>query len=118
MSRRQAMLEKSCPYQRHGNGQPWPKAVRPLTGEDARRRTSSYVLFLVPSLALMSQTIREWTIDTETPLRAFAVCSDAHVGKRRRDWSDIAEVDLHDLDYSATTNAANHRHQHGGARDF
>lgn len=32
------------------------------------------VLFLVPSLALMSQTIREWTIDTATPLRAFAVC--------------------------------------------
>ncbi|MDB5578834.1 MAG: damage-inducible protein [Bradyrhizobium sp.] len=65
-----------------------------------------FVLFLVPSLALMSQTIREWTIDTETPLRAFAVCSDVQVGKHRRDLSDIAEVDAHDLDYPATTNAA------------
>lgn len=65
-----------------------------------------FVLFLVPSLALMSQTIREWTIDTETPLRAFAVCSDVQVGKHRRDQSDIAEVDAHDLDYPATTNAA------------
>ncbi len=36
---------------------------------------------MVPSLALMSQTVREWTNDTETPIRAFAVCSDAHVGK-------------------------------------
>ncbi|MDR6853615.1 putative helicase [Sphingomonas sp. BE123] len=64
------------------------------------------VLVLVPSLALMSQTIREWTIDSGTPLRSYAVCSDAQVGKRRRDADDVAEVDLHDLDYPATTNAA------------
>lgn len=63
------------------------------------------VLFLVPSLALMSQTIREWTIDTGTPLRAFAVCSDVQVGKRRRSDSDVAEIEAHDLDYPATTDA-------------
>lgn len=62
-------------------------------------------LVLVPSLALMSQTIREWTIDSTTPLRSFAVCSDAAVGKRRKDKEDIAEIELHDLDYPATTNA-------------
>lgn len=64
------------------------------------------VLVLVPSLALMSQTIREWTIDSQTPLRSYAVCSDSQVGKRKRDADDVAEVDLHDLDYPATTNAA------------
>jgi predicted helicase len=64
------------------------------------------VLILVPSLALMSQTIREWTIDSATPLRSFAVCSDAAVGKRRKDSDDLAEIELHDLDYPATTNAA------------
>ncbi len=64
------------------------------------------VLFLVPSLALMSQTIREWTIDAATPLRAFAVCSDVQVGKRRKSTSDVAEIETHDLDYPATTNAA------------
>lgn len=64
------------------------------------------VLVLVPSLALMSQTIREWTIDSTTPLRSYAVCSDTQVGKRTRDADDVAEVDLHDLDYPATTNAA------------
>jgi predicted helicase len=63
------------------------------------------VLVLVPSLALMSQTIREWTLDSGTPLRSFAVCSDAQVGKRRRNADDVAEVDVHDLDYPATTNA-------------
>ena len=64
------------------------------------------VLFLVPSLALMSQTVREWTIDTATPMRAFAVCSDVQVGKRRKSDSDIAEIEVHDLDYPATTNPA------------
>lgn len=64
------------------------------------------VLFLVPSLSLMSQTIREWTIDSTTPLASFAVCSDAQVGKRRRSNDDVAEVEAHDLDYPATTNAA------------
>jgi predicted helicase len=64
------------------------------------------VLFLVPSLALMSQTIREWTIDTGTPLRAFAVCSDVQVGKRRRSDFDVVEIEMHDLDYPATTDAA------------
>ena len=37
------------------------------------------VLVLVPSLALMSQTIREWTIDAGVPLRSYAVCSDSQV---------------------------------------
>lgn len=64
------------------------------------------VLFLVPSLSLMSQTIREWTIDSVTPLASFAVCSDVQVGKRRRDSDDVAEIETHDLDYPATTNAA------------
>lgn len=68
--------------------------------------TGKTVLFLVPSLALMSQTIREWTIDAALPLRAFAVCSDVQVGKRRRSNSDVAEIETHDLDYPATTDAA------------
>jgi predicted helicase len=64
------------------------------------------VLFLVPSLALMSQTVREWTADTETPLRSFAVCSDTQVGKRRQSNDDIAEIDVLDLAFPATTSAA------------
>lgn len=65
------------------------------------------VLVLLPSLALVNQTIREWTIDSQTPLRSYAVCSDAQVGRRKRGGADdVAEVELHDLDYPATTNAA------------
>ncbi|WP_396584142.1 DEAD/DEAH box helicase [Bartonella grahamii] len=63
------------------------------------------VLFLVPSLSLMSQTIREWTADTEIPLRSFAVCSDTQVGKRRKAQDDAAELDVSDLALPATTDS-------------
>ncbi|WP_144755585.1 DEAD/DEAH box helicase [Bartonella saheliensis] len=64
-----------------------------------------HVLFLVPSLALMSQTIREWTLDTEVPLRSFAVCSDRQIGKRRKAQEDDSELSASDLALPATTNA-------------
>ncbi len=64
------------------------------------------VLFVVPSLALIAQTVREWTKDTETELRSFAVCSDAHVGKRRKDTDDVAEIEVHELEFPATTQPA------------
>lgn len=65
-----------------------------------------WVLFLMPSLSLMSQSIREWTIDSETPLRARAVCSDTEVGRRQGSKDDMAEFEAQDLDTPATTNAA------------
>ncbi len=64
------------------------------------------VLFLVPSLALMAQTVREWTSDASIGLRSFAVCSDAQVGKRRQFKDDVAEIDILDLAFPATTDAA------------
>ncbi|MFV1877929.1 DEAD/DEAH box helicase [Nioella sp.] len=63
------------------------------------------VLFLVPSLALMAQTVREWTTDTTTPMRSFAVCSDTQVGKRRAGKDDVAEISSLDLAFPATTDA-------------
>lgn len=62
------------------------------------------VLYLVPSLALMSQTVTEWTADTETPLTSVAVCSDIQVGKRKAS-DDIADLEIHDLAFPATTDA-------------
>ncbi|MBP0483623.1 DEAD/DEAH box helicase family protein [Sagittula sp. M10.9X] len=45
------------------------KIAEDLIGKGGR------VLFMVPSLALMSQTVREWTNDTDTPLSAGARAS-------------------------------------------
>ena len=64
------------------------------------------VLFLVPSLALIAQAVREWTNDTDIELRSFAVCSDVQVGKRRKNANDIAEISAHELAFPATTDAS------------
>ncbi len=56
------------------------------------------ILFLAPSISLVSQTLREWTAHSETPFHAFAVCSDSQVGK------DHEDMRTHDLAYPATTN--------------
>lgn len=63
------------------------------------------VLFLVPSLSLMSQTIREWAIDSTIAIRAFAVCSDVQVGVRRASQDDLADINATDLEIPATTRA-------------
>ena len=64
-----------------------------------------HVLCLMPSLALMAQTVREWCADAELPLTAFAVCSDAQVGRRRKNQNDVAEIEVTDLALPATTDA-------------
>ena len=62
------------------------------------------VLFMVPSLALMSQTVTEWKNDCETDFTAFSACSDVQVGKRRD--ADSLDLNIHDLAFPATTDAA------------
>ena len=63
------------------------------------------VLFLVPSLSLLSQTLTEWTQESTTPLHSFAVCSDSDVGKKRKAEDDAVQVFTHELRYPATTKA-------------
>lgn len=69
------------------------KVAETLAGSGKR------VLFLVPSLSLLSQTLTEWTQESETPLQSFAVCSGSDVGKRRNE--DAVATLIHELQYSA-----------------
>jgi len=61
------------------------------------------VLFLVPSLNLLSQTLTEWTQESSVPLHSYAVCSDSEVGKKRGKNDDDFELLAHELQYPATT---------------
>ena len=64
------------------------------------------VLFLVPSLSLLSQTLTEWTQESDISLHSFAVCSDSDVGKKRgRKEDDAVQTLAHELRYPATTDA-------------
>lgn len=60
------------------------------------------VLFLAPSLHLVSQTLTEWMQQSSVKLSCFAVCSDSEVGKKR---DELGRVES-ELDYPATTNGA------------
>lgn len=73
------------------------KIAEKLTGKGKR------VLFLVPSLNLLSQTLTEWTQESDTPLHSFAVCSDSDVGKKRKKDDDTVQTFTHELRYPATT---------------
>lgn len=65
-----------------------------------------FVLFLVPSLSLLSQTLTEWSQESETPLHSFAVCSDSDVGKKRSKDEDKVQTFTHELGYPSTTDPA------------
>lgn len=56
-------------------------------------------LFLVPSISLLSQSLKEWSSEAEKPLRLFAVCSDPRVGKRTKS----EDIGAYDLAYPAST---------------
>ena len=67
------------------------------------------VLFLVPSISLLSQSLTEWSIEADLPLRTFAVCSDAKVGKPAVQslFQDPSEdIPVVDLALPATTDPA------------
>ena len=62
------------------------------------------IMFLVPSLSLLSQTLSDWKQQCKFDINAFAVCSDTTTGK-----SDLENEDnlfaQSELRYPATTNA-------------
>lgn len=61
------------------------------------------VLFLVPSIALLSQAMREWTRETEVDLVAFGVCSDPKVSKAAAAANPAEDISSVDLPLPATT---------------
>jgi predicted helicase len=82
------------------------KTFTSLKIAEAQAGAGKRVLFLVPSLSLLSQTLTEWTQESATPLHSFAVCSDTDVGKKRaKADDDIVQTLTHELRYPATTDA-------------
>ncbi|WP_372407530.1 DEAD/DEAH box helicase [Streptomyces luteireticuli] len=83
------------------------KIVERLQQERAERGAGEHtrVLFLVPSIALLSQTLREWTAEVQVPMNSFAVCSDTKVSKQAAA-SDLQDMSTHDLAFPATTSPA------------
>ena len=65
---------------------------------------SARVLFLVPSLSLLQQTLRDWTAESGDGIKSFAVCSDTRIGEVKRG-DEITDIATNDLVIPATTTA-------------
>lgn len=61
------------------------------------------VLFLVPSIALLGQTLEEWTANASQPINAVCICSDPEVSKRKEKNEDIDSFSIVDLALPAST---------------
>ena len=66
------------------------------------------VLFLVPSIALLGQTLREWCAEAEKPIYPICICSDPAVTKK----TDSDDMSVVDLALPASTNVPNIIHQY------
>ena len=72
------------------------KIMEQMTTQD------SFVLFLVPSIALLGQTLNAWMADKTDDMRAVCVCSDAKVTREMKD-ADDEDASVVDLAVPATT---------------
>lgn len=61
------------------------------------------VLYLVPSIQLLSQTLRGWNADINCDMDSIAVCSDRKVTKERIG-TEIEDIATADIGFPATTN--------------
>jgi len=73
-----------------------------------------FVLFLVPSIALLGQTLNEWYADALEPINAICICSDPEITKNRKQLEDIDTSSVIDLAFPASTNVENILHQFNG----
>lgn len=61
------------------------------------------ILFLVPSIALLGQTLREWSADANERINAIAICSDPDITKQKKKNADSDAFSIVDLAYPAST---------------
>ena len=69
------------------------------------------ILFLVPSIALLGQTLREWSADADEPINAIAICSDPKVTKQKQAGEEGDGFSVVDLAYPASTDPKYILHQ-------
>jgi predicted helicase len=62
------------------------------------------ILFLVPSIALLGQTLREWSADANESINPICVCSDAEISRKKTKHEDTDNFSVVDLALPASTN--------------
>jgi len=69
------------------------------------------ILFLVPSIALLGQSLREWSSDANEPINAICICSDPEISRKKTKNDDSDSFSVVDLALPASTNTKDILHQ-------
>jgi len=64
------------------------------------------ILFLVPSIALLGQTLREWSSDANEAINAVCICSDSEVSRKKSRNEDSDSYSIVDLALPASTDVS------------
>lgn len=80
------------------------KTIASLKIAEKETNGKGLVLFLVPSIALLGQTLREWTSQADEPINAICICSDAEVSKNKKKNEDNDTFIVSDITMPASTN--------------
>lgn len=67
-------------------------------------KSKGLILFLVPSISLLGQTLREWSADANEPINAVCICSDPEVSQKKTKNEDNDSFSIVDLALPASTN--------------
>lgn len=62
------------------------------------------ILFLVPSISLLGQTLNEWSFDARKPIKAVCICSDATASRNRNANNDNDDIQHTMVDLAAPAN--------------
>lgn len=65
------------------------------------------ILFLVPSIALLGQTLNEWSAQAHEKINPICICSDPEITKKKAKADDIDTSSVIDLAMPASTNVPN-----------
>ena len=84
------------------------KTFTALKIAETQLKPQGMVLYLAPSLSLVSQSLTEWKRQSERPIQAFAVCSDTKIGQTKQERNEELDGSLmapSELAYPVTTDA-------------
>lgn len=89
------------------------KTLTSLKIAEQETNNQGVILFLVPSIALLGQTLREWTANASKPIYPICICSDSTVGKEKKKTNeDVMEFSTIDLALPASTDIKSIVHQY------
>ena len=76
------------------------------------------ILFLVPSISLLGQALREWSADAFEPINPVCICSDPEISRKKTKNDDSDNFSIVDLALPASTNVKDIIHQFKQIKDY